>query len=222
MFFAPEPIRVDPSGTHVYTAEQIDIYGFPYGWGVYDYYVINTLEYEQPLKTDYKYEQYLRGTLRPIHRYSRVKRFESTLLQLIGERGDVDLQVIIDIKLIGYNSDPRYIWESIRKILKHEGLRKYYNRIPTIIELLGLPYRLKVSNHMEVVNDFKAIHCAFDRLAPPDRKYFPNIRFICLKMLERHGASFGFRIPLIRTPRKLKPLQDLWMELLDSLPNKNN
>ena len=217
MFLGPEPVRIDPGGIHVYTTEQIDIYGFPYNWGVYDYYAITSLDYLKPHKTDWKYEQSRRDNLRPIHRYSRVKRFESTLFQLIGERGSVDLQLVVDIKNIGYNSDPRYIWESIRKILKRKGLRKYYNRITSIIEMLGLPYRLKVNNPLEVVNDFKAIHCAFDRLNS-DRKYFPNIRFICLKMLERHDAKFGFAVPLIRTPRKLKPLQDLWVELLNSLP----
>jgi hypothetical protein len=216
--FSPEPVRIDPGGTHVYSTEQVDMFGDPFLWGITDFYVITTLDYMKPMKTDWKYEQYLRGTLRPIHRYSRVKRFESTLFQLIGERGDVDLQVVIDIKRGGYNKDPLYIWESIRMILKHRGLRKYYNRIPSIIKMLGLSYRITIADPLEVVNDFKAIHYAFERLPQSARKYFPNIRFICLKMLERHGATFGFRVPLIRTPRKLKPLQDLWMELLDSLP----
>lgn len=125
MFFTgPEPIRVDPGGTHVYTVTQIDTYGLPHLWNVFDYYVISTLDYERPLRTDWKYEQYLRASTRPIHRYSRVKRFESTLFQLLGERGHVDLQVIVDIKHLGFNKDPRYIWESIRRILKNMGKQK--------------------------------------------------------------------------------------------------
>jgi hypothetical protein len=195
MFFpGPEPYRVDPGGTHVYTTRQIDTFGFPIGWDVYDYYIITLAEDLSPLATDWKFEQSRWGSTRPIHRYNRVKRFESTLFQLIGERGDVSLQLVIDIKRIGYNSDPKYVWESIRRILKRWGLRQYYNRITTIIELLGLPYRLNVPDPLEVVNDFKAIHCAFDRMAPHDRKYFPNIRFICFKMLERHNATFGFTV----------------------------
>lgn len=87
--------------------------------------------------------------------------------------------------------------------------------------MLGLPYRLKTANPLEVVNDFKAVHETFRRLEPQGRKYFPNLRFICLKMLERHNTKFEYRIPLIRTPRKLKPLEDLWLTLLNSLPNKN-
>lgn len=221
MFYGPLPVRVDVGGTHVYTSAQIDTYGFPYLWGVYDYYVITDPNDYVIYKTDWKFEQSRRDNLRPIHRYSRVKRFESTLFQLIGERGDISKEVISDIKNIGFNSDPRYVWDSIRSILKQKGLRKYYNRIPTIIQRLGLPYRIHVKDPLEVVNDFKAVHCAFDQQTLPDRKYFPNLRFICLKMLERHSATFGFRVPLIRTPRKLKPLQDLWVQLIDSLPNKN-
>ena len=218
MFFVPEPVRVDPGGVHVYTVTQIDQHGFPYNWGVYDYYVITTFDEMAPLGSDFPFEVSRRGSVRPIHRYSRVKRFESTLFQLIGERGQVDIQIVLDIKKIGYNSDPKYIWESIRRILKKRGLQGYYNRIPTIIGRLGLPYRSKCPDPLEVVRDFKAFHCAFALLPPSDRKYFPNIRFICLMMLKRHEAKFGFRIPLIRTPRKLKPLQDIWVQLLNSLP----
>ena len=88
--------------------------------------------------------------------------------------------------------------------------------------MLGLPYRIRVNNPLDLVNDFMAFNTAFIALPNNDRKYFPNLRFICLKMLERHDAEFGFRIPLIRTPRKLKPLQDLWTQLLDSLPKNKH
>lgn len=121
MFPIPEPIRIDPGGVHVYTTEQIDLYGFPFEWGVYDYYVISSLEYEQPLATDWKFEQSRYGSVRPIHRYNRVKRFESTLFQLLGERGDVDLQVILDIKNIGFDRDPKHIWVFYNNYRKASG-----------------------------------------------------------------------------------------------------
>lgn len=220
MFFDVEPFRIDPGGVHVYTSTQIDLYGLPYLWGINDYYVITTKESLSPLATDWKFEQSRWGSLRPIHRYNRVKRFEYILFQLIGERGAVDQKIILDIQYAGYNKDPRYVWESIRMLLKAKGLRQYYNRIPTIIQRLGLPYRINVQDPRAIVEDFKALHYAFDHTSL-ERKYFPNLRFICFKMLERHGAEFGFHVPLIRTPRKLQPLQDLWFHLLDSLPNKN-
>lgn len=216
MFPQPEPVRIEGT-THVYTTTQIDDYGFPYLWNVFDYYVISDLDYERPMTTDWKFEQSRWGSVRPIHRYSRLKRFESTLYQLLGLRGDVNLQVVVDIREIGYDPDPRYIWDSLRRILKHLKLRKYYNRIPTIIMMLGLPYRIKTRNFEEIVNDFRRVDTAFNSLTT-DRKYFPNLRFVTLKLLERHGTAFGIRIPLIRTPRKLKPLDDLWLKILNSLP----
>lgn len=216
MFPQPVPVRIEGT-THVYTTRQIDMYGFPYLWNVFDYYVTSDLDYERPMTTDWKFEQSRWGSVRPIHRYSRLKRFESTLYQLLGLRGDVNLQVVVDIRTIGFNRDPRYIWDSIRGILKHLKLRKYYNRIPTIIMMLGLPYRIKTRNFEEIVNDFRRVDTAFKTLST-DRKYFPNLRFVTLKLLERHGTNFGIYIPLIRTPRKLKPLDDLWLQILNSLP----
>lgn len=59
--------------------------------------------------TDWKYEQYMFGTIRPIHRYSRLKRFQSTLYQLLGLRGDVHPSIIKDISKKGYNKDPKHV-----------------------------------------------------------------------------------------------------------------
>lgn len=95
------PIRVDNDETSVYTAEQIDNFGFPETWGVFNYYVTTTLEHERPLVMDWKYEQYIRGTSRPIHRYDRVKRFESTMFQLLGLRGHVDPEVVLELEKHG-------------------------------------------------------------------------------------------------------------------------
>lgn len=34
MFFTgPDPVRIDPGGTHVYTTTQIDLFGLPEYWG---------------------------------------------------------------------------------------------------------------------------------------------------------------------------------------------
>jgi len=219
MKYPPDPIRIEegPLGdVHVYYTSQIDLFGFPENWGVFFYCVVSNTE--SPMVTDWKMEQERRGSIRPIHRYNRVKRFESTLFQLIGERGVVSNQILSIIKRIGYNSHPDFIWESLRCILKSQGLRQYYNRIPSIIARLGHPYKLHVTNPIKIVNEFKAINQAFKYLSSSNRKYFPNLRFICLKMLERHNATFDFRIPLIRTPRKLKPLQEFWKSLIISLP----
>jgi len=56
------PVRVEYDVSY-YTTEQIDLYGFPDSWGVYNYLVISSMDYEKPPMTDWKYEQYMFGFL---------------------------------------------------------------------------------------------------------------------------------------------------------------
>lgn len=105
------------------------------------------------------------------------------------------------------------MWDSIRSYLKKNGLRKYYNRISSIIEMLGLPFRIRFPDCNEFLlrmsNDFLKISSQFDALTVK-RKYFVNIRYIVIKMLIKENVKFEFHVPLVRTKRKLKPLDAIW------------
>lgn len=225
------PIRLEFNNgiyTQVYTIEQIDTFGTPDQWHPPEesnWIVVSTDDDERPLKSDYKFEQGRIGNSRPIHRYSRVKRFEAVLFQLIGHRGKVDLKDLNYIRSCGVDHDPNYVWNSIRDILKNGGLQKYYNRIPSIIQMLGINLKIDVGRGSDMVyqitGDFKRMHELFIDTKPMYRKYFPNLRFIALRMLETYGAKFEFNIPRVRTRRKLKPLDDMWVNLFESLQNKN-
>jgi hypothetical protein len=48
-----------------------------------------------------------------------------------------------------------------------------------------------------------------------ERRYFPNIRFIVFKILERHGITPNYPVPLVRTSRKMKSLEALWESLME-------
>lgn len=209
-----QPIRYE-TGIPFYTSQQVDLYGEPYHWGIQEYEVVQLREDAHPFVTDYDMEQDRRGSLRPIHHYSRVERFESILYQLIGSRGRVPPEVVEHIRSVGYNHDPDQIWESIRMILKRKKWRQYYNRIPTILQMLGYQERIEFGDNnafvRELVNDFKKISQRFEEVkAKLARSYFPNLRFIAFKLLERSGAVFQYKIPFVRTPRKEKMLNDLW------------
>ena len=39
-------------------------------------------------------------------------------------------------------------------------------------------------------------------------------------MLETYGAKFEFDIPRVRTKRKLKPLDEMWLNMFNSFQNK--
>ena len=81
-----QPIRFDDDQVPVYTSQQIDLFGLPDHWGIVVYRVIELREDAAPFVMDFKMERD-RNRLRPIHRYSRVERFESILYQLIACRG---------------------------------------------------------------------------------------------------------------------------------------
>ncbi len=95
----------------------------------------------------------------------------------------------------------------------------FYNRIPCIIRELGhydlkIDFKDKAAFLVMIIEEFKRMSWEFDQLSC-DYKYFPNMRFICLKMLQHFGAGINFFIPIIRTKRKYKPLDDLWTRLIE-------
>jgi hypothetical protein len=158
------------------------------------------------------------GSTRPIHRYIRQKRFEYTLYQLLGYRGFVPRELVDLLEETGYDPRPRYIWESIRTFIKKFKFGNiYYNRIPTIIQMLDLNLRINIQDNSrfitDIIDEFKIANYKFEQL-PIKPKYFPNMRYIALKFLEKNGADFQFYIPLIRTKRKLQPLEEIWEKII--------
>jgi len=210
-----QPFKIDSDGVPCFTTNDIDDYGFPELYGYETYRVIDSRD--KPMVTDFKMEhQY---DLRPIHRYDRIARFKSTLFNIIGERGTVPDHIITMVsQYIGTTADP---WNDCRRILKHYKQRIYYNRIPYIINRLKLGSGYKVIGSIvidEMINKFKSISDKFERTKLElKRRYFPNIRFIVLKLLEHFNIATDYLVPLVRTARKNKSLNLLWNELIKDL-----
>jgi hypothetical protein len=219
LLYPVAPIRQE-FGIPFFTSQQIDLYGLPHLYGVDQYQIVELREDSHPAVTDYDMEQERRGSLRPVHHYSRVERFESILYQLLGSRGIVPRKVIDHIQEVGFDSRPDYIWDSIRGILKHQGWSMYYNRIPIILDQIGFPCRIDFGDKnafvINVVNEFKKVSARFEELKSQlTRTYFPNLRYVAFKLLQEYGAVFQYKIPFLRTPRKEKMMDELW-ELLRS------
>lgn len=210
-----QPFKIDPDGTPCFTTNDVDDYGFPELYGFEIYRIIDSRD--KPMVSDFKMEhQY---DLRPIHRYDRIARFKSTLFNIIGERGSVPEHVVNMVsQYIGDTTDP---WNDCRRILKHYKQRAYYNRIPFIINRLKLGKGYKVLGSTiidEIINKFKSISDKFERAKDVlKRRYFPNIRFIVLKLLEHYNIETGYTVPLVRTARKNKTLNLLWDDLIKDL-----
>ncbi len=197
----------------MFTNIQIDDYGLPEHWGYEEYRVVESRE--AVFVTDYKLEQ--ERYFQKIHRYSRLARFKVCLYNILGERGKIPKHVMSMVKTyLKPNSMDK--WNDTRRLLKHFKQRKYYDQIPIILRSLsyGRSFPALTSEQFEgIITDFNCLSDRFDRIKDKhDRKYFPNIRFIVLKLLELHGVKPNYPVPLVRTSRKMKSLQSLWESLL--------
>lgn len=197
------PIRYE-DGIPVFLTSDIDDYGMPWIFGFTEWTAIN--DNDKPMVMDWQME--IDRKMRPIHRYSRVARFTSVLAQLTQCRGNVPQDLIDEVE----EQVPNLNWNSVHKFLKKKQYKNYYNRIPMILHELGIELiEFKITNTQihDLITRFKQVATKFDALRN-ERKYFPSIRFIALKLLEEIGADIG-NIPLMRTEKKKAALESLWL-----------
>lgn len=210
-----QPVRFE-NEIPVFHSDQIEMFGPPDLYGYDTYQVVELEETVSPFVTDWKMEQ-SREKLRPIHRYNRIERFEFVFAQLLGLRGDVPLDIIELIRKEA-NLEPSFAWNSIRQVLKKNKHKRYYQRIPQIMFRLGLGSVFKMKNstmgatYQTVIAEFRKLQNVFEeyKFQTKKRVYFPNLRFIAVKLLERRGCKCNFEIDFIRTKRKIKSLGEIW------------
>ncbi len=204
---------MDPWGVPVFRKQDVDLFGLPSYYGYEDYIVVSTYEDECPFVLDWVGEQERRGVLRPVHRYSRVERFISVVYQLLGERGDVPDIVLDVVRHWGFDLDPALAWNSVRFVLKQYSWARYYNRIPSILARLGYrPEKFQYWRVENVIERFRCMSFKFDSIKGtlPSRSYFPNLRYVALRMLEEEGVVFRYDIPKIRTKKKIKVMETVY------------
>lgn len=206
------PLRFD-GDVPIFTTEQVEDYGEPFLYGYENYLVVESRGLN--LSMDYNFEQ--SRYWKPIHRYNRVARFRFTLLNLLGERTNIPIQVLGVVKTYLQNS--KNLWNDTRKILKHFKFRKYYDQIPAILRQIGYERffpQITKTQIENIVNDFKTLVYRYDQIKESfHRNYFPNLRYIALKLLKLHSIESQFIIPFIRTKRKNKILESIWDRLIN-------
>jgi len=196
----------------VFRLEDIHLFGIPSLYGYDNYIVTSTYEDECPMVLDWKGEQDRRGSLRPIHRYSRVERFIGVLYQLLGYRGDIPEEVVEVVKYWGIEKENE--WNSVRFILKQYDWAKYYNRIPGILRMLGVvSMSLEFWRVENIISKFQEMSVRFDSKSFGSRVYFPNLRYVALRLLEEQGMVFSYFIHIIRTKRKDKLMNEIYEKL---------
>ena len=157
---------------------------------------------------------------RPVHRYCRKERFRFTLCQLLGSSGRISPQICEHFKNMDLQDIPRnQLWNFLRSELKKKGW-KIYNRIPGLVGEIGRS-KARMTNmkaYQQILDDFEKMHIAWpDIKSEFDRKYFPNLRYVALKLMAKAGIEPVIEIPLTRTPRKQILLDEIyekmWVEI---------
>ena len=167
----------------------------------------------------YEQETHLLMDRIPIHRYSRTIRFKTILGQLVGHTGfvtkrskDMLEEALEDLSAFERDyTPPCMVWETIRSHLKNNGRQIFYNRIPAIAAKLKLADFRNITTTKQIANvldDFESMHEIFGRIRHKlQRRYFPNLRFTALKLMEKHGIKLPIHIPMTRTNLKKEVLE---------------
>lgn len=168
---------------------------------------------------DYDQEVDYHMNCKKLHRYSRKARFKFILFQLLGMSGTTPREVVRTVRRsLGKVVKTSRIWNRTRAILKKHRLRKYYNRIPQIIKLVSQkkPVGITSVKIQAILDDFFNLDYQFNNKLRGewDRKYFPNLRFIALKLISKYDIHYPYHVPLIRTSRKKKYLENLFSQFL--------
>ena len=217
------PHHYDAQGMAIFTSEQIH-WADPGIFGFHDdYLVVEEEETTHPLALNYADEVNL-PRRRPVHKYHRHERFRFILGQLMGCSGHVPKQVLKAMDADALARLPAdQVWDAVRSILKTHNWRIYYNRIPAILAGLGLS-RFKfseTSKFQDILHDFDLMDKIFDSIKSQlGRTYFPNLRFIAVKLMRRHGLQPIIPIPLARTLRKMQGLEQVYTTIWQAIEEK--
>ena len=140
----------------------------------------------------------------------RVERFHTTVIHLTGIGGKVPEEIIEAIEDKLDDNDPESMWESLQLILKNMGKSRYFNRIAYILEKIGYTKMLSGNVRLDrVFEHFDRMSRKFDH-GEFNRKYFPPLRYVALRLLHLEGAVFNYRIPAVKTDCKVDTLNRIF------------
>ena len=75
-----------------------------------------------------------------------------------------------------------------------------------------------------ILDRFDRASDRFDQLKEQDqlgaRKYFPNLRYVALRLLAEHEATFNYPVILLKTKSKLKPMDELFNKIFITYPTR--
>jgi len=199
------PLRID-RGVPVYSSSDIEVWGLPDHYGIWDYLVVETRETAHPMVNGWV--DLARCSLVPRHEYSRIQRFAGIVRNLLGQ-GRLPDEVIEYVEDNLEDFCAASVWESVQVLLRRMKWGRYGNRIPVLLERFGFKTLLvqpKKSGVMvdDVMIKFEEMSRKFDRMPKTtDWQYFPSMRYCALRLMQMNGIVFNYRVPLVKTRSKV-------------------
>lgn len=212
-----KPYKIDNDVAYFYLRD-VEDYGCPSNWGYTRFFVIDNEPIYAMTSTNNANFTALKK-LRTPHLYDRVLRFRNILTQLLGftlnvskqvQMSDSWLDMLDEVSLIENNH-----WYECRKILKKYKFNGYYNSIPAILKqclFIRNPIKYSEKQYLMIMNSFIQLHRIFSKVET-GRKYFPNLRYVALKLIELNGLELQFEIPLLVTNSKCILLDNIFIQL---------
>lgn len=199
------PVRLE-NNIPTYSSSDIELYGLPDYYGIWQYMVIETRETSWPLVHDYA--PIMSG---PRHLYDRIERFDTIVRYLCGG-GKVPEHVVEFIEDNLWDNNPQTMFTSVQALLRKKKWGRFTNRIPTILENFGYrPVIIRPRGGIlvsDVLLKFREMSLKFDQQPKtPEWKYFPNMRYVALRLLQMNGVTFNYTLPLIKTASKVAVLE---------------
>lgn len=198
--------------TPVFTSDQINN-SQPEQFGFTDYLVIDG---EPIYALNWADEQQIDKRKRPVHRYCRKERFRFVLCQLLGCSGRISPKIFHHFINMEISHIPNsLLWPFLRSELKKQGWR-IYNRIPGLVGELGRS-KARMTNlvaYKEILDNFEKMHLVWPKVKGEfNRKYFPNLRYVALKLMRKSGIEPVIDIPLTHTPIKQQTLDEIYEKM---------
>lgn len=203
-----KPIRIE-GDVAFFSKQQLDILGPPSEYGYEKYAIV-----DGPPEYEIQQDHWQQSFLKPKHRYSRVARFKTVVRGLLGDgRSKIEPETVFSIFKVYVKPDSENPYEAARRVLKHFQMPHLYIHIPAIlyrvhkVKLLDCTNVDKNLDFMEeVCKRFEVFENLFFQLNDPSRKYFPNLKYTALRIMEGMGVE-NKHIPILRTKRKLDSLE---------------
>ena len=155
--------------------------------------------------------------------YKRVDHFREWLTQIQGKENtvipdNVIITIMKELKKERIHNTEQITHNSVKRYLKKNGLNKYYEHIPTIINKICRRERVKITHDTEqqLIAKFCEIQEPFERFRPKKRKNFMSYSYTLNKLCQLIGCNeLASMFPLLKSRSKLRVQDEIWEKICE-------